>query len=51
MILQVPRFDLSSSPNFVNFEQNERFSEKRIWFWKNKISLFSPQNQLETQEG
>ena len=52
MTLQVPHFQLSSSPTFVNFGQNDWFSEKRIYFWKNmKILLFSPQISLKVQEG
>ena len=34
MILQVPHFLLSSSPVSVDFGQNERFSEKQIYFLK-----------------
>ena len=52
MGLQVPHFQLSSSPTFVNFGQNDRFSEKQIYFWKNmKTLLFSPQNSLKVQGG
>ena len=52
MILQVPHFQLNSSSVFVNFGQNERFSEKQIYFWKKlKISLFSPQNHSKYEKG
>ena len=52
MTLQVPHFQLSSSPTFVNFGQNDRFSEKQIYFRKNmKILLFSPQNSPKVQKG
>ena len=52
MILQVSHFQLSSSSVFVNFGQNERFSEKHFFFLKKiNISLFSPQNPLKIREG
>ena len=51
MILQLPRFQLISSPILVNFGQNERFSEKLIYFWKNKHLITSPQYLLKQQVG
>ena len=52
MTLQVPHFQLSSSPTFVNFGQMSDFLKNRIIFEKNmKILVFSPQNSLKIQEG
>ena len=47
MLLQVPHFKLSSSHVFVNFGQNERFSEKQIYFWKKWIFYYFPQKSTE----
>ena len=51
MILQVTHFQLSSSPVFVNFGQNERFSEKQIYFWKKNENfiIFAPKSTQNTR--
>ena len=43
MILQVPHFQFSSSPVFVNFRQNDRFSNNRFIFEKKTCHYFRPQ--------
>ena len=52
MTLQVPHFQLSSSPTFVNFGQNERFSEKQIYFWKKwTFHYFRPKIHSKYKKG
>ena len=51
MILQVPHFQLSSSPVFVNSGQNERFSEKTDLFLKKNENfiIFAPKSTENTR--
>ena len=51
MILQVPHFQLSSSSVFVNFGQNERFTEEQIYFWRKNENfiIFAPKSTQNTR--